>query len=210
MTGESQPPKRTFLQLDAGKRARVLEAAMTEFADCGFERANLDRIADAASIAKGSLYQYFHDKRACFDATAAHAFGVAFAEFRSHLRRSRPRGCFEEFRAALLFPLTLAKRHPRVARLYFRVGFLEAGALQAEIASRNSLFQEDWFERGIAAGDLAPDIDRRQAGFLLDAVATRVHFFALSGIVSEAALRGLARSQTEFIRRALGAGKSEA
>lgn len=209
MTSKSQPEKPTFLQLDERKRRRILDAATSEFARQGFERASLDRIAEAAGIAKGSLYQYFHDKRASFDATVGHAFSIAFEEFRDHLRRSRAADCFEEFRAALLFPLKLSARHPRIARLYFRVGFLEPSSLQAEILARNSLFQDDWFERGIAAGDLPNDIDRAQAGLLLDAVANRVHYLALSGAVGEAALRKLARSQTELIRRALRAGKSE-
>jgi AcrR family transcriptional regulator len=205
MTRKSHPIRNTFLQLDPAKRQRVLDAAMAEFADNTFERANLDRIADQAGVAKGSLYQYFAGKRGCFDAVVQHGFGVAFAEFGAYLRRSRPIDCFEEFRYALLFPRVLMRRQPLIARLYFRVGFLEPGELQGEIHTRNSLFQEEWFARGIAAGSLDRHIDRAAAGFLLDAVANRVHSFALAGGLTGRALEKLAQQQTRFVRRALSA-----
>jgi len=195
--------RRTFAQLAGHKRERVLRAAMREFADHGFERANLDRIARMAQIPKGSLYQYFDHKRACFDAVVHHAFGVAYAELVPLLRRNAG-DVFDTFRRALLFPVALRRRHPLIADLYFRVGFLEPGELQSAITDRNTLFQDDWFERGIADRSLRPDIDRAAAGFLLDAVANRVHFLALSRALGPAGLRRLAAQQTEFVRLALG------
>lgn len=197
----------TFHRLPESKRMRIVEAAMSEFASHSFDRANLDRIASAAGVPKGSLYQYFRDKRACFDATVAHAFGVAFAEFAAHMRRSRAADCFEEFRQALLFPLTLVRREPLIARLYYRVGFLAAGDLQGEILARNSLFQGDWFDRGIASNSLDPDIDRTSAGFLLDAIANRVHFLILSGALPAGPARKLAKTQTDYVRAALARRK---
>lgn len=196
-------PKATFLQLDEGKQRRVREAAMAEFADHPFDRANLDRIAAAAGVPKGSLYQYFQNKGDCFDAAVQYAFGTAFSQFADYLHRSGARDCFEEFRHALLFAMVLAEREPLIARLYFRVGFLERADLQGEIVGRNVLFQDRWFERGIAEGLLNPRIDRKSAGFLLDAVANRFHFFALSEALDQPALRRLAKSLAGLVRRAL-------
>jgi TetR/AcrR family transcriptional regulator len=204
MTHESYLVRSTFLNLAVDKRERVLRAAMEEFAEQGFLRANLDRIAAAAQVPKGSLYQYFDNKQACFDATVQHAFGVAFGEFVAHVRRGGG-DVFDEFQRALRFPLALRRRHPLIADLYFRVGFLEPGELQSAIVVRNSLFQDDWFERGEASGSLRAGLDRRAAGFLLDAVANRVHFMVLSGALTAGALRKLAERQTEFVRLALGA-----
>lgn len=204
MTRESYSARSTFVHLAGHKRERVLRAAMTEFAEQGFARSNLDRIAAAAKVPKGSLYQYFDNKRACFDTTVQHAFGVAFAEFVEHIRRGGG-DVFDEFRRALLFPLALRRRHAVIADLYFRVGFLEPGELRSAIVVRNALFQDDWFERGLASASLRPGLDRTASGFLLDAVANRVHFMVLSGAMSGARLRKLAAQQTEFVRLALGA-----
>ena len=178
---------------------------MEDFARHGFERGNLDRIAAAAQVPKGSLYQYFDDKRACFEAAVQHAFGVAFTEFGAHVGQGGG-DVFDEFHRALLFPLALRRRHPLIADLYFRVGFLEPGELQSAIVARNALFQDDWFERGESSGALRPRLDRAAAGFLLDAVANRVHFMALSGALPARRLRKLAAEQTEMVRLALGAG----
>jgi len=199
-------PRATLDRLPAKKRRRVLDAAIAEFADHPYDRVSLDRVAAAAGVPKGSLYQYFHHKRDCFNTAVADAFGAAFAEFERYLRRSRAGDCFDEFRHALLFAIVLRARRPLIARLYFRVGFLESAELQQEIVNRNSLFQQRWLERGIAEGLLDPRIDRTSVRFLLDAVANRFHFMALSGTMSEGSLQRLARSLAQHLRHALVGG----
>ncbi len=43
-----------------------MRAAVSEFIQNGFERAKVEDIAARAQVAKGSMYQYFHDKREIF------------------------------------------------------------------------------------------------------------------------------------------------
>ncbi|MGD8813071.1 MAG: TetR/AcrR family transcriptional regulator [Anaerolineales bacterium] len=45
-------------------RRKLLEAATKEFAEKGFDKANVDRISQAAGFAKGTIYNYFENKRA--------------------------------------------------------------------------------------------------------------------------------------------------
>ena len=45
----------------------IIAASMGEFAEFGFERARLDRIAKAAGIAKGTIYLYFESKEVLFE-----------------------------------------------------------------------------------------------------------------------------------------------
>ena len=59
-------PKRTFNRLDDGKKERVMRAAIEEFQACGFEKAKIETIAENAGVAKGSIYQYFDDKKELF------------------------------------------------------------------------------------------------------------------------------------------------
>lgn len=59
-------PKRTFFRLDEDKRERVIRAAIDEFRSNGFENSKVGAIARSASIANGSIYQYFDDKRDLF------------------------------------------------------------------------------------------------------------------------------------------------
>jgi AcrR family transcriptional regulator len=55
-------PRATWTNLDAGRRERVLAAAMAEFGRHGYSGGSLNVIARDAGVAKGSLFQYFDDK----------------------------------------------------------------------------------------------------------------------------------------------------
>lgn len=59
-------PKKTFLRLDEDKQEKVVRAAISEFHANGFEKAKIETIADNAGVAKGSIYQYFEDKKELF------------------------------------------------------------------------------------------------------------------------------------------------
>jgi AcrR family transcriptional regulator len=52
----------------AARRQAILDAALTIFAERGFEAARLDDVAAKAGVAKGTLYLYFKDKEALFEA----------------------------------------------------------------------------------------------------------------------------------------------
>src|SRR5512143_4089257 len=56
----------TFRQLPPDKQERVLDAALAEFADQGYQAASLNRLVAQAGIAKGSLYQSFPNKEGIF------------------------------------------------------------------------------------------------------------------------------------------------
>ncbi len=51
----------------AARKQAILDAALTVFAERGFEAARLDDVATRAGVAKGTLYLYFKDKEALFE-----------------------------------------------------------------------------------------------------------------------------------------------
>ncbi|MEL7610290.1 MAG: TetR/AcrR family transcriptional regulator [Bacillota bacterium] len=59
-------PKDTFFNLSDEKREKVMRAAVSEFLKHGFEKGNVGAISKNAGIAKGSLYQYFENKKELF------------------------------------------------------------------------------------------------------------------------------------------------
>lgn len=59
-------PKDTFYNLSNDKQEKVMRAAITEFLARGFENGKIGDIASLAGIAKGSIYQYFEDKKELF------------------------------------------------------------------------------------------------------------------------------------------------
>lgn len=54
--------KETFFNLPDGKRARIVRAALREFASSGYEKTTLDAIVQEAAISKGGLYEYISSK----------------------------------------------------------------------------------------------------------------------------------------------------
>ena len=74
-------PAATWINLDAAKRARVLDAAIAEFAEKGFSGGSLTVVAQEAGVAKGSLLVYFDDKLDLF----AHVCDVVSRRIRDHM-----------------------------------------------------------------------------------------------------------------------------
>ena len=55
-------PRPRFHKLAPDKQQRILDAAIAEFGEHGFEQASYNRIIELAEISKGAMYYYFEDK----------------------------------------------------------------------------------------------------------------------------------------------------
>jgi AcrR family transcriptional regulator len=112
-----------------------LEAALTIFAERGFEAARLDDVAAKAGVAKGTLYLYFKDKEALFEEVVRGAISPVME--RLSVLAAAPDmplaamldGLFNLFekevlgtRRKLLIRLIIAEgpRFPRIAEFYYR------------------------------------------------------------------------------------------
>ena len=95
-------PTVTWARVDPIRRAAVVEAADAEFGAHGFSRGSLNVIARRAGVAKGSLFQYFADKRDLY----AHIADVGSQRVRSYMedriRELDPSRPFFEFLTDLL------------------------------------------------------------------------------------------------------------
>ena len=58
--------KESFQKISEEKRQRILDAAIIEFSEHGFDSANINNIARKANISVGSLYKYFDNKEDLF------------------------------------------------------------------------------------------------------------------------------------------------
>lgn len=68
--------KELFERITKEKQTRILMAATNEFAQNGFEHANINEIAKAAGVSIGSMYKYFSSKQDLFLTTVNHCAGV--------------------------------------------------------------------------------------------------------------------------------------
>jgi len=158
------PPKRPAPARRSTAEARrqsILAAALTVFASHGFAAARLDDVAARAGVAKGTLYLYFRDKEALFEALVRSAVSPLLQHVRKVATAPEisPLQALETFFALfakevlgterkLLLRLIVAEgpRFPAIAEFYYRevvahgLGIMRA---LAERAAREGVFASD-------------------------------------------------------------------
>ena len=145
----------------AVRKQAILDAALDVFAECGFEAARLDDVADRAGVAKGTLYLYFDDKEGLFEEVVRSAVSpvlerlgalaaapdlpvdkileALFAVFEKEVLGTKRK---------LLIRLIIADgpRFPRIAEFYYRNVIARILPLIAKVA-----------ERAVERGELSSD-----------------------------------------------------
>jgi AcrR family transcriptional regulator len=128
-------PTRTRKAEPTARRETILDAALTVFAERGYEAARLDDVAAKAGIAKGTLYLYFKDKEALFEEVVRGAASPiierlgAIAAAPELSMSAMLEAMFELFekqvlgtKRKLIIRLIIAEgpRFPRIAEFYYR------------------------------------------------------------------------------------------
>src|ERR1700761_1662048 len=90
-------PTVTWARVDPARRAAIIEAAESEFGAHGFSRGSLNVIARRAGVAKGSLFQYFADKRDLYAFIADIASQRVRAYMEDRIRELDPSRPFFDF-----------------------------------------------------------------------------------------------------------------
>src|SRR5580704_12111901 len=118
----------------AERRQAILAAALQEFSARGFAAARLDDVADAAGIAKGTIYLYFRDKETLFQDLILSEMGPVVATLETALAVDLPVRAVAE-RAVELFVreiygtsrrdiirliISEGPRFPQLADFYYR------------------------------------------------------------------------------------------
>jgi TetR/AcrR family transcriptional regulator len=169
--------RNTFKNLDSGKRGKVLDAAVDEFAEYGFGSASMNRIVQRLGIAKGSLFQYFGSKEGLFRFVFEHAVDLVRQSLRQVKRESDDGDFFERIYRSLLAGIDFIDRHPRVYQIYLKMLFQENFPVRAQFLQQVRLFSVEYLtplvEHGIAHGELRPDLDVAMTAFYLDALMDR-------------------------------------
>ena len=102
------------------RRHRVLEAAVTAFADHGFEGATWRGIADRAGVSQGLIKFYFEDKAGLWRAALLHAHESQQAELPSAPEGGWAAATHEQAAAWVRAFVRHAARHPDYIRMTVR------------------------------------------------------------------------------------------
>jgi AcrR family transcriptional regulator len=155
-------PKRTFNRLDDDKKERIMRAAIEEFQVCGFERAKIETIAQNAGVAKGSIYQYFDDKKDLF----LYSVTWALEYFMKVIDRQTPlegMDVYDYFLSGSRERFELLKKEPLLVAYSMDVFTDKFGALAQEATSELYRIGEEYelrlIKNGKQKGTIRSDLD---------------------------------------------------
>lgn len=120
-------------------RARIMKAALAEFARAGYEGASLNAVCAEGHIAKGNLYHHFHDKDELYLACVETVFTSLSAELEKtkDLLSGTPE---ERLKAYFDQRLRFFAKNPLALGLFASARFTPPAHLSQEIAERRAGF----------------------------------------------------------------------
>ncbi len=167
-------PRGTFQNLSRDKRERITLAAVAEFGEKGYAGASINAIVDRLGIAKGSIFQYFGDKKGLF----LFAFDTAMNLVKDYLRavrdETRAQPLFDRLRATLLAGVLFRMEHPLIYRLYLKILFEYDVPFRDDLLRSLREYSIDYLKTLLwdarDRGELREGMDLDKAAFVLDAV----------------------------------------
>lgn len=192
----------TFRGLDARKQQRILSAALTEFAEEGYSGASVNTIVKKLGISKGSLFNYFSDKRGLFH----FVFERALDTVKDYLKRVREEtssdDLFTRLEKSLLAGVAFIRSHPRVFKIYLRVlfenGLPDRNSLIKSIRQLSIQYLMEFLEVAKARGEICGDVGVKEAAFVIEAVLER--FLQVYGVQYLDAGLGLYKASDDEVK----------
>ncbi|WP_246366998.1 TetR/AcrR family transcriptional regulator [Paraliobacillus salinarum] len=111
----------TFENLDLKKKNRIINAALQEFSEEGYERASTNRIVKAAGIGKGMLFYYFQNKQSLYHYLLNYSLDLTLNDFLDRIDTSEKDFINRMYQIARL-KVKLFAAHPSI--MYFLSSFM--------------------------------------------------------------------------------------
>ena len=154
------------------RTSEILAAAQVVFARHGYGAATVDEIADAAGVAKGTVYLYFPSKRDLFLATLREGVEALHAEANREMEQAAT--ATAKIRAFVGTRISYCDRN----RDFFRIYYTEFSSLAVRSSGERPEFQDLYdaqaellqgiVEAGIGRGEIRRCDSRRTARLIYD------------------------------------------
>lgn len=102
-----------FLSLDTEKRDRIINAAIKEFAQKGYDNASTNEMVKEAGISKGLLFHYFKNKKQLFFFLFDYCYDLVADEFYKKVDLTE-RDFFKRIRQAVHIKMDLQTKYPDI------------------------------------------------------------------------------------------------
>ncbi|MBY0095635.1 TetR/AcrR family transcriptional regulator [Mesobacillus maritimus] len=106
-----------FLNIDEEKQQRILNAALNEFAQKGYDHASTNAIVKLAGISKGLLFHYFNNKKELYLFLHKHFIDVLQNEFFNEERFAEP-DVFERLKNIMILKSQMMKKYPEIFNFF--------------------------------------------------------------------------------------------
>ncbi len=153
---------------DLATRQKILDAALTQFAHCGYSGASVQSIVDTAKVTKPTLYYYFANKAALYMALVGSAHDERYRLMREAAEKGK---CLNDKLVEILTSLfKFLEGHRELMRLAFATAFASPGELPdkmnyCEKPQRNFEFIHLLIKKELAAGRLNRRFNSKELAF---------------------------------------------
>lgn len=175
--------QKTFDHLPVEKQQLILSTATEEFAQCGYEKANINVIADKAGVSIGSLYRYFSSKEDLFLKTVHE--GTLFLSSTLEPIISSDQPILEKLRSIIHVIQTTSREHQSLIKLYSEMTSVGNRALAQRLSNEIETISAEAYAKllkdGQDRGEVRKDMDPRLGAFFLDNLFMSLQFSYVNG-----------------------------
>ncbi len=167
-----------FEKQNIDKQKRIIEAAILEFSEKGFENANTNKIARNANISVGSLFKYFENKTDLF----LYIVKLAEAELESQIHSvlSMGKGFFETVGMILSLIDEYSKTDKALVRLYYEMTSIgQSSLVETVISTLEKVAGSEYktiIKKAQDRGEIRADVDPAVVAFILDNIFMSLQF----------------------------------
>ena len=170
--------KATFDKIPKEKRDRILNVAIKEFADNGFENTSIQQIAKKAGISVGSIYKYFENKETMFS-MVVHEGMSSLEELLMSLADSSE-DILVKAETIIRALLKYSRKNPELIKLYCQLTTSDNSEFLNGISQRIEAVSASIYTVTISkaqeTGDVRDDINPAFFAFLLDNIFMMLQF----------------------------------
>ena len=181
-------PKQTFLNLPDEKRQIIVDAAINEFAEYGFEKGSTNRIVSNSGISKGSFYQYFEDKQDVFMYLLTVLEREKMEYFKDKHPPSMNMDTFQYFRWMMKEGMEFNTSNPHLTLAISRVMIGEGmyyGNTFAENRQRSLQALRTMIEGAIDKGEVDPSVDVDLAVMIMETWSNAISNYVMNESVKQ-------------------------
>ncbi len=212
--------KDTFDKISDKKREKIIKISTVEFAEKGFNGANVNVIANKSGISIGSMYNYFSSKEHLFLTVVDEGYKLLEEAFAGADLANGD--IFQKLETIIRVAQKHSRSHPQFVQLYQDITTESLAHLSARLSRKieniSAVFYRHYLKEAKVQGLVDPTIDDHVASFCIDNIIVLMQFSYTSEYYKERLLTFIGedaledderviRGMMDFIRRAIGVRK---